>query len=302
MTRRKVLDGKATALMVVLCAIWGMQQIALKAAATDMAPILQLALRSGLAAPFILLLVFMRGDAGALSDDTWKPGTVVGLLFGIEFLFVGEGLRFTSASHMAIFLYTAPIFAALGLHIRLLDERLEAAQWCGIGLAFFGVVVSFTGRGPSGPSGGETAWLGDVCGIAAAISWAATTLTVRFSKLTDAPATVTLLYQLVGACALLLTVALLTGEYRFTVSPTLLASLAFQTVMVSLVSFLVWFTLLRIYLASRLGVLSFLTPLFGVVFGVVILGEKLDTPFLIGASMVLAGILTVSAGRKRQSA
>lgn len=40
----------------------------------------------------------------------------MGGLFGLEFLLVGEGMRHTSASHMVVFLYTAPIFAALGLH------------------------------------------------------------------------------------------------------------------------------------------------------------------------------------------
>ena len=39
-----------------------------------------------------------------LADRTWRPGVVVGLLFGFEFLLVGEGLRHTSASHMVVFL------------------------------------------------------------------------------------------------------------------------------------------------------------------------------------------------------
>ena len=46
-------------------------------------------------------------------------------LFSLEYLSVGEGLRYTSASHSVVFLYTAPIFAAIGLHWKLPEERLH---------------------------------------------------------------------------------------------------------------------------------------------------------------------------------
>jgi len=56
-----------------------------------------------------------------------------------------------------------------------------------------------------------------------------------------------------------------------------------------------WFALLRSYLASRLGVLSLLTPLFGIGFGVLVLHDRLTWPFLLGALVILAGILLVNA-------
>ncbi|MGE3332379.1 MAG: DMT family transporter [Rhodospirillaceae bacterium] len=292
MTLRKPIDAKAAALMAVLCAIWGMQQVALKAAAPDMAPVLQVAVRSGAAAVLIAILILLRGETAQLGGGIWRPGLLVGFLFALEFLFVGEGLRFTTASHMAIFLYTAPVFAALGLHVRLPEEKLTPLQWLGIGLAFTGVVVSFAGRG-GGEEGGAS-WIGDLFGIAAGALWAATTLTIRFTRLSGTPATVTLLYQLVGAFVLLVPVAMLLGQMQVTFTPVVAAGLAFQIVLVSFLSFLAWFALLRTYLASRLGVLSFMTPMFGITFGVVLLGESLDTAFVIGALLVTAGILLVS--------
>ena len=68
---------------------------------------------------------------------------------------------------------------------------------------------------------------------------------------------------------------------------------------ISLASFLTWFWLLRRYLASQLGVFSFLTPLFGVLLGVWLLGESLEPRFVAGGSLVLAGIGLVSAGAGR---
>jgi drug/metabolite transporter (DMT)-like permease len=257
---------------------------------------LQIGLRSGGAAVLVGLLMAVRGERLSLADGTWRPGLVVGLLFGVEFLLVGEGLRHTSASHMVVFLYTAPIFAALGLHWKLPAERLGAVQWLGIALAFGGLALAFFGRSqPTVAVSGNRLW-GDFLGLMGGLMWGATTVVVRCTSLSKAPATKTLLYQLVGAFVLLLGVALATGQAHFNPTPQVWASLAFHTLVVSFASFLVWFWLLRQYLASRLGVFSFLTPLFGILFGVWLLNEPLETRFLVGAIPVMAGIVLVSGG------
>ena len=294
MDTRQALDTKAITLMLVLCAIWGMQQVVLKATATDISPIMQIALRSGVAAVLVGLVMWWRKERMSLSDGTLRPGLLVGLLFGLEFLLVAEGLRHTTASHMVVFLYTAPMFAALGLHWRLPAERLGLLQWLGIALAFGGIAFAFLGRSsPANVVPGNVLW-GDFLGLMGGVAWAATTVVVRSSTLSKAPATQTLLYQLVGAFVLLLAGALATGQARFNPTPQVWASLAFHSLVVSFASFLVWFWLLRHYLASRLGVFSFLTPLFGIVFGAWLLNEPIEASFLLGAVPVMVGIVLVS--------
>lgn len=290
---RRPIDAFAASLMLLLCAIWGTQQVAIKLVAQDMSPLLQVGVRCGLAVLVMAGVVLLRREQGALGGGTWKPGLLVGLLFGLEFVFVGEGLRFTSASHMAIFLYTAPIFAALGLHLTRPEERLKAPQWAGIGVAFTGVVLCFAGRDARAADAG--AWLGDLLGIAGGAAWGATTVAVRGSRLSDAPASVTLLYQLVGAFLLGCAGAVALGQASVRFTPALFASLGYQATVVAVFSYLAWFMLLRFYLASRLGVLTFATPLFGVIAGVAILGERLESGFILGAILIMAGILLVSA-------
>ncbi|MDD2918764.1 DMT family transporter [Rhodoferax sp.] len=297
MNTRLDLDAKAITLMALLCAVWGMQQVVLKATADDIAPIMQIALRSGVAAVLVGLVMAWRGERMSLRDGTLRPGMLVGLLFGLEFLLVAEGLRHTTASHMVVFLYTAPMFAALGLAWKLPAERLGRVQWLGIVLAFGGLAMAFLGRGTAAASAlpGQVLW-GDFLGLLGGAAWAATTVVVRCSSLSNAPATQTLLYQLIGAFVLLLAGACLTGQARFNPTPAVWASLAFHSLVVSFASFLVWFWLLRKYLASRLGVFSFLTPLFGIVFGAWLLSEPIEASFLLGAIPVLIGIVLVSGG------
>jgi drug/metabolite transporter (DMT)-like permease len=194
-----------------------------------------------------------------------------------------------------VFLYTAPIFAALGLHRKLPAERLQALQWVGIALAFGGIALAFFGRaqGTAATAGDNMLW-GDLLGLLAGASWGATTVVVRTTELSSAPATKTLLYQLVVACIALLVAAMVSGQTRVNLTPMVWANLFFQVVIVSFASFLVWFWMLRHYLASQLGVFSFMTPLFGVAFGVWLLGEPLEPQFLMGSALVLAGILLVN--------
>lgn len=294
MDTRKSLDSTAIGLMLVLCLIWALQQIVLKHTVNDIAPMFQIALRSGMAA--VLLAGFMRwrGERMHFSDGTAGPGALAGALFALEFYLVGEGLNHTSAAHMVVFLYTAPIFAALGLHMKLPSERLAPLQWLGITLAFGGLAIAFFGRQQGAtPAPGNVLW-GDFLGLVAGAAWGATTVVIRSSSLSRAPASQTLMYQLLGAFLLLTGLALLTGQAHLNPTPTVWASLAFHTVIVSFLSFLVWFWLLRQYMASRLGVFSFLTPLFGILLGAWLLNERIEPSFLMGSFPVLLGIVLVS--------
>lgn len=292
---RKCADLFLFQLMLLLCAIWGSQQVAIKLAAPDVAPMLQVALRSGIAAVLVgLLLLWQRGWQGWIGC-TWRAGVLAGVLFALEFFFIALGLRHTSASHMAVFLYTAPIFSALGLHLLLPSERLRRLQWLGIALCFGGVVMAFgVGGNWTDIDGGML--LGDALGLCAGMAWGATTVVVRGSRLSEAPAGLTLFYQLAVAFVLLLGYALAVvdlGQVRW--SPVAIGSIVLQGVVVSFFTYLAWFWLLRRYLASNMAVFSFMTPLFGVTFGVLVLDEPLTLNFIIGAALVLSGITLVSS-------
>lgn len=291
---RKSADFFMFQVMLMLCVTWGLQQIAIKLVVGDIATIVQASLRSGIAAFLVAIVLVIRGGWQPSWQGTSKAGMVVGLLFASEFLFIALGLQYTSASHMAVFLYTAPIFSALGLNFFVASERLKPLQWLGITICFIGVLVAFGGS-ISFSEMNTTILLGDLFGLLAGIAWGATTVVVRSTKLSEAPASLTLFYQLFIAFISLLLIAILTGQFAtFNLTPISVSSLLFQGVIVSFVSYLVWFWLLRQYLANNLAVFSFMTPMFGVTFGVLILGEKLTINFIIGAILILLGILLVS--------
>lgn len=293
---RRPIDAFALGTMLLLCALWGVQQVAIKITARDVGPVMQATLRSGMSAICVAVFVVWRRDLGAFRRATWRAGLLAGGLFGIEFLFIAEALRLTSASHVSVFLYTAPVFAALGLHLLLPAERLRPLQWAGIAIAFGGIVVTFAGGLGRATLDARTL-AGDLLAVLGGLAWGVTTVTVRASSLSEAPASQTLLYQLAIGFVVQLAYALVTGQAGH-VALTVLAwaSLLFQAVLVSFVSYLTWFWLLRRYLATRLSVMSLLTPIFGVGAGVLLLRDPVDARFAIGATLVLVGIAVVSGG------
>ncbi|RSZ24997.1 DMT family transporter [Acinetobacter bereziniae] len=293
-----MLDRKASALMVGLCMIWGLQQVVLKLAAADISPMMQIAIRSGLSAILVYPLIQRQKGTTLWSKQYLFPGMWVAFLFSAEFFLVAEALRYTSASHTVVLLYTAPIFVALGLHWKLPAERLSMLQWVGISIAFLGIVVTFLGREEVHSTATQAmisnTLFGDFLALLAGLLWALTTISLRLTQLSDAHPTQTLFYQLVGGCVLLLPLAFLMGQAEIHWTGLAIGSLIFHTIVVSFISFMLWFWLLRNYLANRLGVFSFLTPIFGMLFGVLFLNEQIELNFLFGAAMVMLGVMIVS--------
>jgi len=276
---RHPVDTTGAALMTLLCLLWGFTYVFSKLAAADISLVLQGGLRSVIAALLLLVWARARGIPMFRSDGTLGAGLLAGALFAAEFLFIFAGLAHTGASRMVVFIYLAPCFTALGLHWLVPSERLRARQWAGIALAFVGVAAAFA----DGFASERASLLGDAFGVIAAALWAATTVIVRSTRLNNANAAKTLFYQLAVAAVALPPASLLLGEPGIVaLTPIALASLFYQGVV------------LTRYLAARLSVFSFLSPLFGVAASVTVLSEPLRPAFVGAVALVGAGIYLVN--------
>ena len=289
---RRPLDPLAVTTMVVLSALWGFQQVAIKLAAHGVSLVMQGAIRSAIAFALLLAWAALRRIPLFERDGTLWPGLLAGALFGGEFAMIYAGLAHTTASRMVVFLYLAPCLTALGLALFVPGEKLAPLQWLGVVLAFAGIVVAF---GDGFFAQGHETLVGDALGVAAAFGWAATTVLIRATKLARASATKTLAWQLGVSAVLMLAISRAMGEPGvIAMTPVAAASLAYQSVVVAFASYLAWFWLLTRYLASRLAVFSFAAPLFGVASGHLVLGDALTTTFVGAALLVGAGIALVN--------
>jgi len=285
------LDAASMVLVVLICLTWGFNQPAIKLAIHDVPPLTQCAIRSSLATLILLGLMRWRGLPIVARDGTLAAGLIAGLLFGVEFLLIYRGLLYTTASRAVLFIYLAPFFVVIGARWLFPGDRFGPKQWLGLLMAFIGMVVAF---GVPAPATEPRQLLGDLMMAIAALAWAATTLIIKSSALARVSPEKTLLYQLVICVPIVALGAAVFGE-RITAMPSVVAlgSLAYQTIVVG-TTFSLWFALIVKFSASRLSAFTFLTPLFGVAAGHLVLGEPLTPAFALAVLLVAAGLVLVN--------
>lgn len=295
MNKHDRLDAFGSAATVALCAIWALGNVAIKVTNAGISPAFQSGLRSLGALALLVLWAQVRGIPLFKRDGTLGVGIAAGAMFGAEFALIYWALVYTDVARGLIILYTTPFFVALGAHFFVPGERIHQRQVAGLFAAFMGVVIAFS-DGLTLPS--WRALIGDTMMLGAAALWGATTVLVKASKLARIEPAKTLAYQLAVSGVVLAPVALLLGERGiFDPTPLVLGSLAFQIAVVASASYLVWFALIRIYPASTLSAFTFLTPLFALVSGAVLLGERVSAALVVSLALVAVGIWLVNRPR-----
>jgi len=283
----------AAALMVALCALWGANFVAIKVGNKGFPPIFAAGLRSVGATVLVGMWMVLRRGSLRAPRRLLMHGAVVGFLFSLEFLFLYGGTSYTSASRAILLVYTSPFWVALGAHFALRGDSLSPTKMLGLALSFVGVLAVF--RAP-GAGLGPDHLRGDGLELLAAISWAATTLYVkRYIQPFGIGSVQILFYQVAFSAPMLLIAASLAGQ----AAPTAwrldsLLALLYQTVVIATISYIAWFWVLQRNRASTIHSFTFFAPLFGVVFGGLLLGDSLPFLLLLGLALVGSGIYLVN--------
>ena len=291
--RKDHLDTFAITLLVACCAFWGFQQILIKFASREIPPLWQASVRMAGATALLWLWCQFRGVKLFQHDGSLHGGLLVGLLFAAEFCLIYLGLQHTSASRLTVFLYTSPFWVAVLLPRFVPSEQLRKIQWIGLVIAFSAVGIAFSEAFTHSSAPGQ--WKGDAMGLAAGMFWGLTTIAIRTTKIATVAAEKSLFYQL-GVTALVCpALSLALGEtWSFDYSALAWGSILLQTAVGAFASYLAWMWMLRHYPATQMSTFTFLTPLFALVFGVVLLGEPLTLQLVLALLGVAAGIVLVS--------
>lgn len=304
MAGRDQLGVGAVALLVVLCMVWGSQQVAVKLAMQGGVPPVTQALLRCAGGALLCALWAARDGRGAVAGlwrrDAFRlPSLWLGLLSGLQFALMFTALTLTTAGRSVLFIYTAPFSIAFGTHLLVPSERMRAIQLAGLFVAFAGVAIAFA----DGLFDGRGNLLGDSLSLIAGMLWAASSLLIKALPGARGVSAVRLLFvQLAGAVPVLLVVALMRGELTGLSAPSATAWLLvlYQSSVVAFASYLAWFELMLIYPAPRLSGFTFLTPLFGVFAAALTLGEALTWPVLAGLAAIAVGLRFVNARGMRQ--
>lgn len=290
-SRKEHLDSLAIGILLVCCMFWGLQQILVKSIMDEVAPLFQASLRCIGACVLLLVWCRVRGIRLFDRDGTLWAGLLAGGLFAAEFACIYLGLRYTAASRLTVFLYTSPFWVAALVPLFVKSERLRPHQWLGMACAFVAVVFAMR----EGLSAGNSSALGDLLGLAAGALWGLTTVSIRANNLTRISPEKLLFYQIATTAVAVPWISWALGEsWNLQWSGLAWGSMLAQTVIGAFASYLAWMWMLGRYPATKISVFVFLTPLFALLFGTLLLGESATPTLLLALGLVAVGIVLVN--------
>jgi drug/metabolite transporter (DMT)-like permease len=285
--------------MLATTLIWGLNYTVVKQTLHEMLPMVFVSFRFALAAAFVVIILHMRGENLRFRrEDLWKL-----LLLGIignaahQTLFT-QGIARTTASNSALISATTPIFVTV-LSALLRLEDISLIVGAGVTLSFLGTVMVIA-FGGAGLSMSDSALLGNLLTLGAALCWSFYTLAARRMMRYYSPLKITSLTMLVGS-PILLTVA--SGQLAaqdwgaITISGWLGLSYAF--VFSSVIAYIIWNTSVNACGNARTAVYANLIPIIAIAVSWFALGERLVLWQAIGAIITLVGVtMTRVAPRK----
>lgn len=282
------IDLKGFLVMVLVTFLWGFNYTVIKFGAAGLSPVFMSFLRSVIASALgiVYCLAFSRQTLFH-RDIRLFHGFMVGLLFALEFVCLYFGIIFTHAARAGILINLSPFVVVIGAYI-FLNERIGLTKVVGLVLASAGAYFVLREK--------PVAWnrsmlFGDALAIAAAVFWGATTVYIKKYLADRVHPINTFLYQLVFSIPIILLCAfILEPKWIMHIDSSVVASVAYQSVIVAFASFLIWFKMIHNYPVSQLAVFTFLSPIFGVASGVVILHEPYTASLIFGLFLVCCGI------------
>ncbi|NOZ94173.1 MAG: DMT family transporter [Acidobacteria bacterium] len=272
--------------------IWGVSFTATRVAVAEVPPLTAALLRFGLASLVLWPVVRRRWGTLRLERPDRKDGWLLGLSgVTLSFLFENVGLKFTTASHGALIVSTAPLATAMAeavLHRRLPRPRVLAGFVAA--LAGVGLIVGLS-------RGGGATWFGDLMVLGTVCCWVVYSFLTRrlvgryptlvVTQVAMVTGTV-LLFPLAGVELLVVPVG----------RPGVLqaAAIAYLGVLCSAVAYLWWNRAIAVLGVTATNSLVYGIPLVGVLAGIVLLGEPLTPIVLAGGALIVGGVVVANTG------
>jgi drug/metabolite transporter (DMT)-like permease len=279
--------GSKLALYALLCFIWGSTWLVIKVGYGGLGPFTVAAIRFLAAGAICLAIVPLVGARWPRGSTEWRLIAFVGVvLFGANYGLVYWSEQYIDSGLTAILFATLPLITIAFAHVFVPGERITARILIGTCLAFAGVIALFGDHLRLDPT--KAAPMAAV--VLAAVCSAVTGVASKLHAGTLHPAALNGPSMIVGALTLG-AAALATGEeLRLPGDAPTLAAIAYLAVVGSVVSFLVYFSLLKTWSVTSLSFISVFTPAIALGLGFVFLEERPTAFTVAGAALILAGV------------
>jgi drug/metabolite transporter (DMT)-like permease len=277
---------------VILCIIWGSTWLAIKEGYGGLSAFNVASVRFFIAGPIMLALIPVMGARLPSGRAEWLLTVWVGItLFGVDYGLVYWSEQWLDTGLSAIIFAVFPIFMALCAHAYLPGERLNARKLAGTLISFAGVTALFADSVRL-----DAAQAAPIVGMALAAFFAAlASVATKKHGHGIHPAGLNGPAMLIGA-VLLMAASLVNGEgYALPHDPQAWFALTYLAIAGSIVTFLLYFWLLKSWDATTMSLVSVFTPVTALVLGYLARHERPTAYTAVGGALILAGVaLTIT--------
>tara|TARA_X000000368_G_scaffold7775_1_gene6024 strand:- start:753 stop:1646 length:894 start_codon:yes stop_codon:yes gene_type:complete len=293
MNKKARIDFFGACALILFSVLLAINHVVIKVVNTGLNPIFFAGARSVIA--FFALIIWMKISRKPIvfNINLAFISCLAGLVFSLEFLFLFLALDFTTVSRNSIIFYSMPVWLAILAHFFVPDERLNIMKIFGLICAFTGVTLSLL-INVTDFSFTNNILLGDFFAILAAFTWALLILLAKGTKFSQVSPEMQLIWMVMISGPVLILLSLIFGNPIRDFELIHFWGLIFQSVIVVAGGFLFWLWLLSVYPASGVASFSFLTPIFTIFFGWLILDDALNIIFLMAAFMVVLGLIFIN--------
>jgi len=285
-------------LIILITVLWGYAWVHMKASLTYMGPFTFTAFRFSVGALTLLIIVLFL-KLGLPPKRYWKHLIIVGLLqTAAVFLLVMFSLRFVEAGKSSVLLYSMPMWSSL-LAVKYLGEKLATKQLIGLFTGMVGLLTIlgwdiWIGQSPE-------AIFGEILIIIAAIVWAIANVHYRL-HLAQLPKIQASAYQMTfGAIGIIIAALWMEWGEAVHLNAESIYYILFTGIIASALCFTVWYFILSQIDMATATIATLLVPIFGLLFSALILDEKISAGVIVGASLIIVGIVIAQKMRKERT-
>lgn len=288
-------------LLFLLAAIWGGSFLVIKVAVATIPPWTIVAGRLVLGAAGLLLFVWLTGRRLPRDPALWRSFVVVAAVGNlIPFFLIAWGEITIDSGLAAILMATMPLTTALLAHVFISDERLSLPRFAGVLFGLAGIVV-LVGPGVIAGLGREVS--AQLALTGAACCYAVAGVYTRTSPLVTLPPAVSGAGVLVCAAVMSLPFSLVIDRpWGLTPSSESLWALIILALLCTSAAYIIFFRIVASAGATFMSLINYLIPVFGVVWGALILDETLGLQALAALGLILIGVALTQIRRRARRA
>ncbi len=287
-------------LLMLLAALWSPSFLFIKVAVAEIPPVTVALGRVIVGALILWIILRLQGRHLPPPGPVWRHLLVLGLVQNAgPFVLFAWGEQFISSALASIVNGMTPIFTIILAHFFLASDRLTRAKVVGVGLGFGGLLLIIA---PSLTAGIEATTFGLLAIVLATLLYGiAGVYSARYTR--GLPPLVAPAGQLLMATLWLLPLSLVTERPWALAAPSweAWASLLALGALGTGIAFAVYYRLLQTAEPSFISMVTYVIPIFGVLLGILVLGEQLTWNAMTGFGLILAGVVVVN-GRWRTRA